>query len=199
MDNDVNPTTKNVLSDLDASELKSIAFWVSQIFIMVSTIIVVYLAAQSGLEQALKFDDFRQMEDNYYLRASLYDEVSDNVIVVKAYSQNILARSLDTQSIKKNRPQLQQYIWQTMQYSPSTLETPSVILSGVRRFYSDADDIMEKAGSRFYASREAGIKLDKAILEIETVVLPKIKASMVNLKAKLEAEGLDVGSLKEVE
>ena len=41
---------------------------------VISTIFGVYLAAQSGLEQALKFDSFSKMEDNYYLRTSLFDD-----------------------------------------------------------------------------------------------------------------------------
>ncbi len=52
----------------------------------------VYLAAQSGLEQALKFDSFSKMEDNYYLRTSLYDEVKDNAEHLKKFA-NLLAKS----------------------------------------------------------------------------------------------------------
>ena len=59
---------------------------------MLSTVFGVYLAAQSGLEQALKFDTFSKMEDNYYLRTSLYDEVKDNADNLSKFAA-LLAKS----------------------------------------------------------------------------------------------------------
>ncbi|XQF91502.1 hypothetical protein ACOBV8_21780 (plasmid) [Pseudoalteromonas espejiana] len=37
------------------------------------------------------------------------------------------------------KPTLEKYIWQTMQYSPTTLETPSELLTQIRRFYSRSE------------------------------------------------------------
>lgn len=72
------PKITTAFKTVDNKELKSTGFWLNQLFLVFSTIFGVYLAAQSGLEQALKFDSFSKMEDNYYLRTSLYDEVKDN-------------------------------------------------------------------------------------------------------------------------
>ena len=74
------------LRTVDNKELKSTGFWLNQFFMVISTIFGVYLAAQSGLEQALKFDSFSKIEDNYYLRTSLFDEVNDNANTVAELS-----------------------------------------------------------------------------------------------------------------
>ena len=66
------PKISNALKTVDNKELKSTGFWLNQVFLVLSTVFGVYLAAQSGLEQALKFDTFSKMEDNYYLRTSSY-------------------------------------------------------------------------------------------------------------------------------
>ena len=64
------PKISNALKTVDNKELKSTGFWLNQVFLVLSTVFGVYLAAQSGLEQALKFDTFSKMEDNYYLPAA---------------------------------------------------------------------------------------------------------------------------------
>jgi cytochrome bd-type quinol oxidase subunit 1 len=57
----VQDALRNKLPKLDSGEIKTISFWIAQVFIIVSTIIGVYLAAQSGLTQALKFDAYGKM------------------------------------------------------------------------------------------------------------------------------------------
>ncbi|WP_249313050.1 hypothetical protein [Pseudoalteromonas ruthenica] len=42
-----------VLQQVDNKELRSTGFWLNQVFLVLSTIFGVYLAAQSGLEQAI--------------------------------------------------------------------------------------------------------------------------------------------------
>ena len=127
--NSKNPATTQKLAQalktVDNKELKSTGFWLNQFFMVISTIFGVYLAAQSGLEQALKFDNFSKMEDNYYLRTSLFDEVTDNVKSVSEYAA-LLAKSPPKSEMEYFKPTLEKYIWQTMQYSPTTLETVAI-------------------------------------------------------------------------
>lgn len=63
---------------MDHRDLIRSSFWVGQIFMLIATVMGVFLAAQSGLEQALTFDSITRMESNYYLRKSLQDELTDN-------------------------------------------------------------------------------------------------------------------------
>jgi len=110
------------LKAVDNKELKKSGFWLNQVFMVFSTVFGVYLAAQSGLEQALKFNEYNQMENNYYLRTSLHDEVQDNLNTVVIYAE-LLSKNLSTTEMEFNKPSLEKYVWQTMQYSPTTLET----------------------------------------------------------------------------
>src|SRR6516162_2510309 len=63
-------------------------FWLSNLFIMASTIIGVYLAAQAGFTTALQFEVARSERDGYYLRRALLDEVKDNLDSVDDWSQS---------------------------------------------------------------------------------------------------------------
>lgn len=76
---------------LDNTELIKTSFWVSQIFIIIATVVGVYLAAQEGLSQAIKFDALSNMQNNYHLRHALYDEVSDNVEILSHYADRATA------------------------------------------------------------------------------------------------------------
>ena len=58
------PKISNALKTVDNKELKSTGFWLNQVFLVLSTVFGVYLAAQSGLEQALKFDTFSKIEED---------------------------------------------------------------------------------------------------------------------------------------
>lgn len=201
MEESINEDVKNekrpLAKKIDNQELRSSGFWLNQVFMIVSTIVGVYLAAQSGLEQALTFDTYSKMEDNYYLRMSLYDELSDNVTDLDAYVDEFLARSRPLQEIKDFRPPMDRYIWKTMQYNPTTLETPSVILTETRRFYSQADMILNKAERRALGAAYAGKELKKLTENMKQNTLPSIKFSANMLKDELSKNGVEIGILKE--
>lgn len=192
------PKLANALKTVDNRELKSTGFWLNQVFLVLSTIFGVYLAAQSGLEQALKFDSYSKMEDNFYLRTSLYDEVKDNAINIRAYAAR-LAKSPPSSEMEYHKPTLEKYIWQTMQYSPTTLETPSIFLTQIRRFYSRAEFVMAATIKRQMSSRQASIELNKITDIIEKQTLPQLQASAVHLQQQLKQNDIIIGSLKEAD
>lgn len=195
-DSQQRPRISNVLKTADHKELKSTGFWLNQVFLVLSTIFGVYLAAQSGLEQALKFDTFSKMEDNYYLRTSLYHEVNDNLTNIKSYSL-LLAKSPHNSELEKHKPTLEKYIWQTMEYSPTTLETPSIFLTQVRRFYSRAEFVVEAVLKRQMSARQASIELNKITDIIEKQTLPQLQASALHLQQELKKNDIIIGSLKD--
>ncbi|WP_054204135.1 hypothetical protein [Pseudoalteromonas porphyrae] len=190
------PKLAEALKTVDNKELKSTGFWLNQVFLVLSTIFGVYLAAQSGLEQALKFDTYSKMEDNFYLRTSLYDEVKDNAANVRAYAER-LAKSPPSSEMQYHKPNLEQYIWQTMQYSPTTLETPSIFLTQIRRFYSRAEFVIEAALKRQMSARQASLELNKIADIIELQTLPKLQTSALNLQEELKKNDIIIGSLKD--
>ena len=180
---------------IDHGELKKTGFWLNQVFMIVSTIVGVFLAAQSGLEQALKFDTLNKMEDNYYLRMSLYDELDDAVKELEAYAV-ILAKSPPKSVIQEQRPMLEKYVWQTMKYNPTTLETPSEILSEVRRFYSKADRTIDQVGRWAISSRHASKLLLEQTEYFKNGPLLNLKNSAEELKRLLAKEDIQIGVLK---
>ncbi|WP_300362711.1 hypothetical protein [uncultured Pseudoalteromonas sp.] len=198
MDKGNNPKITTAFKTVDNKELKSTGFWLNQLFLVFSTIFGVYLAAQSGLEQALKFDSFSKMEDNYYLRTSLYDEVKDNAEHLKKFA-NLLAKSPPKSELEYNKPTIEKYIWQTMQYSPTTLETPSEFLTEIRRFYSKSQFIIDAAISRKMSAKNASEQLSEAVDIINNKTLPNLKSSALKLQSELSKNGIQISSLKESE
>ncbi|CCO46418.1 conserved hypothetical protein [Vibrio nigripulchritudo SOn1] len=181
---------------LDNKELKSSGFWLNQVFMIVSTIVGVYLAAQSGLQQALTFDTYSKMEDNYYLRMSLHDELSDNTRDLQAYIKDYLMRNAPAQELKDNRPDMSKYIWETMKYNPTTLETPNEILTSARRFYSQTDDLLNRALARRLGANYAGQQLQIIVDDMQQNTLPYIAASADQLKIELSKNGVEIGAIK---
>lgn len=198
MDKGNNPKITTAFKTVDNKELKSTGFWLNQLFLVFSTIFGVYLAAQSGLEQALKFDSFSKMEDNYYLRTSLYDEVKDNAEHLKEFAI-LLAKSPPKSELEYNKPTIEKYIWQTMQYSPTTLETPSEFLTEIRRFYSKSQFIIDAAISRKMSAKHASKQLNEAVDIINNKTLPNLKSSALKLQSELSKNGIQINSLKENE
>ena len=196
MDKGNTPKITTAFKTVDNKELKSTGFWLNQLFLVFSTIFGVYLAAQSGLEQALKFDSFSKMEDNYYLRTSLYDEVKDNAEHLKKFA-NLLAKSPPKSELEYNKPTIEKYIWQTMQYSPTTLETPSEFLTEIRRFYSKSQFIIDAAISRKMSAKHASELLSEAVDIINNKTLPNLKSSALKLQSELSKNGIQISSLKE--
>lgn len=166
---------------------------------MISTILGDYLAAQSGLTQALLFDDYAHKEDNYYLRISLYDEVNDNMLQVEKFATDFLLKNKPLQLLKDNRPVMDKYIWTTMQYSPTTLETPSSILRDVRRFYSATNSFLNRAEKRSLGAMYAGEQILAMVEQIKTKTLPTLQQSANILKEELAEVGVEIGGLKDIE
>ncbi len=174
----------------DNQELVKTSFWVSQIFMIIATVAGVYLAAQEGLSQAIKFDSLTNMQNNYHLQHSLYEELKDNVAVMTAYTE--LIEKEKPYNIKEYHPVMADFIWGNMKYSAYTLETPSDILSGARRFYMGSADIVGKIERKFYGPSFGSKQLRSLIEEVETHTLPKLEQSYKKMADELKRAGIDV-------
>lgn len=188
------PTTEPVkrFPKLDNQELVKTSFWVSQIFMIVATIVGVYLAAQEGLSQAIKFDDLNNKQNNYYLRHALYDEVKDNIDTINAYTETLTKGGGNPYDLKNIHPTISTFVWENMRYSRNTLETPTEILSETRRFYMMSDDIVAKIEARFYGPRFGAKKLKELTTEVTEKTLPKLKKNFEELATHLEDNGIKV-------
>ena len=97
-----------ILQVFKVRESGNVEFWVSNLVIMVSTVLGVYLAAQAGYKVALEFEVARGERDGYYMRRALLDELKDNLDTVKAWGEEFQAQLDKDPAIKAHREDLQQ-------------------------------------------------------------------------------------------
>ncbi|WP_115716930.1 hypothetical protein [Gallaecimonas mangrovi] len=175
---------------LDNSELVKTGFWVGQIFMLIATVLGVYLASQQGLSQAIAFSDLDDMQKNYYLRRSLHDELADNIQVVRDYIKTV--KEDKPYDLKRYHPQLQFFVWDTMKYNPNTLQTPSVYLSAVRRYYSEIEYLINRGEHRTYGRDYFLGLLAKSTDKVEESTLKTLANNTDTLKANLAKQGVSV-------
>ena len=176
-------------------EIKKASYWVGQIFMMIATILGVFLAAQVGLRQAIIFDDIASKESNYYLRQSLYQEVSDNVDLLRTYNDEYLGRNVPKQTLLANHPKISYYVWETMKFSPFTLETPSHFLSESRAFYDLAEDLIAKREAGILGASFVKKLMNDKLDHVEKNILPLIKANTDKLASELADYDVPVESV----
>ncbi|MBP6518571.1 MULTISPECIES: hypothetical protein [unclassified Shewanella] len=175
---------------LDNTELIKTSFWVSQIFIIIATVVGVYLAAQEGLSQAIKFDALSNMQNNYHLRHALYDEVSDNVEILSHYADTV--ETVSSNSLVKMHPQMGLFVWDNMRYSANALETPSDILSDIRRLYLESEKIISNIETRHYSVSYGKDQLQNVLSKIKEDTLPKLKTNYETLLKELKDNDIAV-------
>ncbi|MDB2645351.1 hypothetical protein N9Y97_00605 [Pseudomonadales bacterium] len=184
----------SITSKLD-DEIKKISYWVGQSIMLVATVLGVFLAAQVGLRQAIIFDDIASKESNYYLRQSLYQEVSDNVDLLRTYNDEYLGRNVPKQTLLANHPKISYYVWETMKFSPFTLETPSHFLSESRAFYDLAEDLIAKREAGILGASFVEKLMNDKLDHVEKNVLPLIKANTDKLASELADYDVPVESV----
>lgn len=181
----VNQKTRERLARLDNSDLNSSAFWVGHLLMIAATVFGVYLAAHTGFSQAMLFNELKSKQSNYYLRQSLYDELTDNVALLRHYHTTVLTQSPGSRELQQHRPALSLFVWETMKTAPNTLETPSHILRGARQFYRDVESIVDKTEQRIYSSRHAAEQLALHLDRMEQKVLPALQQNIDTLASSL--------------
>ncbi|NRQ42480.1 hypothetical protein HRH59_07825 [Rheinheimera sp. YQF-2] len=175
---------------LQQGEISNLSFWVSQISMIIATILGVYLAAQQGLRQAVVFEQIQSDKSNYYLRKSLQQELSDNLQLIKTFTEQI--KGVGTHNIKRHSLTLDTFVWESMKFSPATLETPPALLSESRKFYREVNDIHGKILSSFYSPHYGTTLLLAQVEHMETVVLPMFEADTSQLKQALSQQEVEV-------
>lgn len=170
-------------------ETRKAGFWISQLFVLLATVIGVYLASSQGFKQALAYGEAQATRTNYYLRQSLRNELESNLAPVRDYLTAIASGSASS----RNQPiALETFIMDCLRNSPATLETPSELLSESRKFHRDVEDIQKKIANQFYALGEGKDKMEAVLAHMEKDVLPKFDADLRALKNRLDASGIAV-------
>ena len=143
--------SRRVLRIFKVRESGNAEFWLSNLFIMASTIIGVYLAAQAGFTTAMQFEIARSDRDGYYMRRALLDEVKDNLASVdewsavrKGYAQPhfgrvfpavrhlggllVRQRRLVEPDIAPDELKMKTFVWETMKQQTITFQLAPQLL-----------------------------------------------------------------------
>ncbi len=184
---------KAAVKKLDNSDLIKTGFWVGQVFMLIATMLGVYLASQEGMSQAMTFNDINNLTDNYHLRRSLKDELSDNVD--KLDSTIAYLHQGHSYYAEKDRPQFDTYIWQAMRFSPRTMETPSPILTGVRRFHSEVEDLLMRLDKKYLGRNVVIERLEALSLQTKEQTLAYMTADLEQIKNVLGQHNVDADQI----
>ncbi|MCK4815824.1 hypothetical protein KA005_08640 [bacterium] len=172
------------------SDLLNVGYWVGHIFIIIATVLGVYLAAIAGFEKAIQFELVRSDRDTYYLVTALQTEVQDNIVVLedfmKHYESNYYIPS-------KNKPFTSKFIWEAMKYSSSTYEIPFTLLNEIKNYYRNVDRLFKQLDQRGARKRTPVFKLiRKESSTFESDILPKIEEYRNGLKKILSQNNIKV-------
>ncbi|MCE2596021.1 hypothetical protein K6Y31_14505 [Motilimonas cestriensis] len=181
---------KAAVKKLDNSDLIKTGFWVGQVFMLIATMLGVYLASQEGMSQAMTFNDINTLQDNYHLRRSLRDEFSDNIN--KLDETIAFLRQGHTYFAEKDQPKFDTYVWQAMRFSPRTMETPAPILTGVRRFHSEVDDLLMRLDKKYLGRSLITERLEAVSKQAREETLTYLEADLINIKQVLLSYDVDV-------
>lgn len=165
------------------SDVQKAGFWISQAVVIIATVCGVYLAASQGLKQALQFDAIKSEQNNYYLRKSLQNELSDNVGYIREYMDKVSKR------LVKPPLNLETFVWNSMTYSPASLETPPELLREAQKFYHSAGEIM--ANPNFNDVNRSNA-LKEIAEHMEKNVIPAFDKYLEEGKKILKSKGVDV-------
>ena len=208
--------SRRVLRMFKVRESRNAEFWLSNLFIVASTIIGVYLAAQAGFTTALQFEIARSERDGYYMRRALLDEVKDNLAAVDEWSsafEKVLRNRIseeyflpsDTWTVywsDKNgwsnagvvpeELKMQTFVWETMKQQAITFQLAPELLSEVRRYYDSMDGNMKAVLAHEWKAGPAA----KAILEdtkrMREEAVPAFEKDIAELRASLLARSVPV-------
>lgn len=208
-----------VLRIFKVRESGNAEFWVSNLVIMISTILGVYLAAQAGYKTAVEFEAARNERAGYYMRRSLVDEVKDNLQAIDDWSaefeKTLRARiSADyflptddwvTYWADKNgccnpgssSPQpeairIKTYIWETMKEQSTTFELPSESISAIRRFYDNIEANGNYIQSKSWKSGRAAKRIMEDVKKMREEVVPALEKDIAELREILKSKSVAV-------
>lgn len=167
------------------SEIKKASFWLSQLFILLATVVGVFLAANQGYKQAVQFENMTTYKENYYLQKSLEFELTDNIAILKSYMTKIQ----DPNYFGARNEPLNFYnlIWENMKFSSATLGTPPEFLRETQRFYREVNRIHDEVAKGNIAVPNAIKLLNIEVENVEKNLIPGLQKSSESIKKELSS------------
>jgi hypothetical protein len=201
---------------LKVRESGNAEFWLSHLFVMASTIIGVYLAAQAGFTTALQFEVARSEREGYYMRRALLDEVKDNIASSEEWSgtfEKALRNRISEQyflpsdnwimywsdkngwsnaGIVPDELKMKTFVWETMKQQAITFQLAPELLSAVRRYYDSMDGNMKDVLSHQWKAGPAAKAIVEDTKRMHDEVVPAFEKDIAALRASLAARSVPV-------
>lgn len=175
--------------DAPRDDTRKLSFWVSQLFILLATVVGVYLASSQGFKQALAYGEIQADKNNYFLRKSLQSEIADNLSLVRDYMKRLETGGLPARQAPFS---LDTFVWENMKFSSATLETPPDLLRESRNFYRGVADLQQKIASSTYGVKVGIEKLQELVDHMEKDVLPGFATDLGALREGLKRRNIEV-------
>lgn len=183
------PVTGEPKLNKSVDEVKKASFWVSQLFILLATVMGVYLASSQGFKQAMAYGNLQSARTNYYLRKSLRSEIADNLPLVRDYMKRLETGGLPA---RKAGFSLDTFVWESMKNSPATMETPPELLQESRKFYRGVDELQAKIADNTYSVKVGTDRITELVDRMEKNVLPLFDADIAKVSKYLRDNGMAV-------
>ena len=174
----------------EGSEVRKASFWVSQLCVIVATVLGVYLAATQGFKQAVAFESVISDKNNAAMRISLRNEMTDNTKIVREYIEKV-TKDGSLASRKRALP-LQMFIWDNMKFSPATLETPPEFLAANAEFIRVINYLHGELGASGISTANGLKRMEDAVKKLEEEIFPKMDANVNELRASLKKYDIEV-------
>jgi hypothetical protein len=172
---------------LDTSEASKLSFWISQLCIIVATVLGVFLAANQGFKQAIAYGDIQSDKNNYYLRKSLQNEIAANISHTRGYLKRIERGSL---AERKAPFKLESFVWDCMRNSPYTLEMPSELLRENNDFHRRVMELYDKIAIGDYSVQKGSERMEELLAHMEKDVLPAFDQNTAEIRVRLDSKGI---------
>lgn len=173
----------------------NLEFWAGQIFTIVATIIGVYLAANSGFEKAIEFENITHARDSYYVQKAMLEELKHNLAKTEDWTTEFNQNPTDNLMHRHSAQYSYNYfLWKTIQESSAVFEVPYKFVGAINDYYAASERLKNTmlAGNPFQ-SPIAGEKLAKLADDAQaqlvtdlTKYLEEQKSRLIKLNIKLD-------------
>lgn len=173
-----------------ASEVKKPSFWISQVFILLATVLGVYLAATQGFKQAVQFENIVSQKNAYYLQKSLKHEVEQNVLATEAFLEKA-KKAEGTFAVFPLENSL--FIWNNMVESPTALTLSPTILFSTEKFVTGVKLNHTKATTGALETRQQGVKaLTDLVTMAKTQLIPELDKNINRIESEMKQMDIEL-------
>ena len=167
---------------------KNPEFIVSQILMIVATIIGVYLAANEGFKKAIQFQLLDADRTAYRHMVALRNEMAFNARTLSDFSRKY--RESGANIHDQFMPALRTFVWDSSSEHPSVFDMPEEVLGGATSIYDTLRAQMERGGRGPDRRVELLDAFDEESARIETEMLPAFSRTLADLTQRLEEGGI---------